>query len=153
MTGTTRFRSAEVKAWSMAGLRNYRRRSPMPQWQSPLAEVECHRCKTRASIPLDAISDRGTPVWKLEATLKCRSCKKGRQLPSIPAALALMGVVLIAGSAGSASRAVRLHMALSELRSPGVSCPLLRLERTRVGNGSTSAFDPTRTSAGNSEKK
>ena len=34
--------------------------------------------KTRASIPLDAISDRGTPVWKLEATLKCRSCKRGR---------------------------------------------------------------------------
>jgi hypothetical protein len=37
---------------AMAGLRNYRRRSPMPQWQSRLAEVECHRCKTRASIPL-----------------------------------------------------------------------------------------------------
>jgi hypothetical protein len=34
--------------------------------------------KTRASILLDAMSDRGTPVWKLEATLKCRSCKKGR---------------------------------------------------------------------------
>jgi hypothetical protein len=36
-------------------------------------EVECHRCKTRASIPLDAIRrPRDTPIWKLEAALKCR---------------------------------------------------------------------------------
>jgi hypothetical protein len=28
----------------------------------------------RASIPLDAISDRGTAVGKLEATLKAVSC-------------------------------------------------------------------------------
>src|SRR6266581_6423178 len=42
-------------------------------------EVECNRCKTRASIPLDAIRrPRNTPIWKLEAALKCRSCKKGR---------------------------------------------------------------------------
>jgi hypothetical protein len=40
-------------------------------------EVECHSCKTRASIPLDAIRrPRNTPIWKLEAALKCRSCKK-----------------------------------------------------------------------------
>jgi hypothetical protein len=39
-------------------------------------EVECHRCKTRASIPLDAIRrPRDTPIWKLEAALKCRLCK------------------------------------------------------------------------------
>ena len=45
-------------------------------------EVECHRCKTRASIPLDAIRrPRHTPIWKLEAALKCRSCKKGRYAP------------------------------------------------------------------------
>jgi hypothetical protein len=42
-------------------------------------EVECNRCKTRASLPLDAISrPRDTPIWKLEAALKCRSRKKGR---------------------------------------------------------------------------
>ena len=42
-------------------------------------EVECKRCKTRASLPLDAIRrPRDTPIWKLEATLKCRSCRKGR---------------------------------------------------------------------------
>src|SRR5712671_1475410 len=34
-------------------------------------EVECNRCKTRASIPLDAIRrPRTTPIWKLEAALK-----------------------------------------------------------------------------------
>ena len=47
-------------------------------------EVECHRCKTRASIPLDAVRrPRGTPIWKLEAALKCRSCKKGRYAPPV----------------------------------------------------------------------
>src|SRR5437764_9512190 len=31
-------------------------------------EVECKRCKTRASLPLDAIRrPRNTPIWKLEA--------------------------------------------------------------------------------------
>jgi phage FluMu protein Com len=40
-------------------------------------EVECNRCKTRASLLLDAIRrPRDTPIWKLEASLKCRSCGK-----------------------------------------------------------------------------
>src|SRR5712664_1580129 len=47
-------------------------------------EVECNRCKTRASFPLDAIRrPRDTPIWKLEAALKCRSCKKGRHAPPV----------------------------------------------------------------------
>src|SRR6266581_542008 len=47
-------------------------------------EVECKRCKTRASLPLDAIRrPRDTPIWKLEAALKCRSCKKGRHAPPV----------------------------------------------------------------------
>jgi hypothetical protein len=47
-------------------------------------EVECHRCKTRASIPLNAVRrPRDTPIWKLEAALKCRSCKKGRYAPPV----------------------------------------------------------------------
>jgi hypothetical protein len=34
-------------------------------------EVECNRCKTRASLPLDAIRrPRDAPIWKLEASLK-----------------------------------------------------------------------------------
>jgi hypothetical protein len=47
-------------------------------------EVKCHRCETSASIPLDAIRrPRDTPIWKLEAALKCRSCKKGRYAPPV----------------------------------------------------------------------
>jgi hypothetical protein len=47
-------------------------------------EVECNRCKTRASLPLDAIRrPRETPMWKLEAALKCRSCKNGRYAPPV----------------------------------------------------------------------
>jgi hypothetical protein len=42
-------------------------------------EVKCHRCHTKASIPLNAIRrPRTTSIWKLEASLKCRSCRKGR---------------------------------------------------------------------------
>jgi hypothetical protein len=45
-------------------------------------EVECNRCKTRASLPLaDIRRPRDTPIWKLEAALKCRSCRKGRYAP------------------------------------------------------------------------
>jgi hypothetical protein len=47
-------------------------------------EVECHRCKTRASIPLDAVRrPRDTPIWKLEAALKCRSCRTPRCSPPV----------------------------------------------------------------------
>ena len=47
-------------------------------------EVMCHRCETRASLPLDAIRrPRDTPIWKLEAALKCRSCRKGRHAPPV----------------------------------------------------------------------
>ena len=47
-------------------------------------EVECNRCKTRASLPLDAIRrPRTTPLWKLEASLKCRSCRKGGYAPPV----------------------------------------------------------------------
>jgi hypothetical protein len=47
-------------------------------------EVERHLCKARASIPLDAIRcPRNTPIWKLEAALKCQSCRKGRYSPLV----------------------------------------------------------------------
>ncbi|WP_225668262.1 hypothetical protein [Bradyrhizobium hereditatis] len=47
-------------------------------------EVECSSCRTRASLPLDAIRrPRDTPIWKLEASLKCRSCRKGRYAPPV----------------------------------------------------------------------
>jgi hypothetical protein len=35
-------------------------------------------------LPLDAIwRPRHTPIWKLEAALKCRSYKKGRYAPPV----------------------------------------------------------------------
>jgi hypothetical protein len=44
----------------------------------------CRRCETRASIPLDAIRrPRDTPIWKLEAALKCRSCRTPRYSPPV----------------------------------------------------------------------
>src|ERR1035437_6279948 len=47
-------------------------------------EVVCHHCGTRASLRLDAIRrPRDTPIWKLEAALKCRSCKTPRYAPSV----------------------------------------------------------------------
>jgi hypothetical protein len=47
-------------------------------------EVKCHRCESQASLPLDAIRrPRDTPIWKLEAALKCRSCRKGRYAPPV----------------------------------------------------------------------
>jgi hypothetical protein len=47
-------------------------------------ELECNRCKTRASFSLDAIRrSRDTPIWKLEASLKCRSCRQGRFAPPV----------------------------------------------------------------------
>jgi hypothetical protein len=42
------------------------------------------RCETEASIPLDAIRrPRNTLIWRPEAALKCRSCKKGRCAPPV----------------------------------------------------------------------
>jgi hypothetical protein len=47
-------------------------------------EVECLRCKTRASLPLEAIRrPLDTPVWKLEAGLRCRSCATPRYKPPV----------------------------------------------------------------------
>ena len=38
-------------------------------------EIECCQCKTRASLPRDAIRRaRDTPIWKLELSFRCRSC-------------------------------------------------------------------------------
>ena len=47
-------------------------------------DVESNRCETRASLPLDAVRrPRDMPIWKLEASLKCRSCRKGRSAPPV----------------------------------------------------------------------
>jgi hypothetical protein len=45
-------------------------------------EVKCQRCGTQASIPLNAIRrPRATPLWKLEASFGCRSCRTPRYKP------------------------------------------------------------------------
>jgi hypothetical protein len=47
-------------------------------------EVECKRCQTRASIPLDHVRrPRDTPIWKLEAAFKCRTCRTPRYSPPV----------------------------------------------------------------------
>ena len=47
-------------------------------------EVMCHRCESQASVPLDAVRrPPDTPIWKLEAALKCRSCCTPRYAPPV----------------------------------------------------------------------
>src|ERR1700716_2093425 len=81
---------AEAEAWSirMEGYGGPAQPSPMIAqclngglgW----LEVECNRCKTRASLPLNAIRRApDTPIWKLEAAFRCRSCRKGRWIDAV----------------------------------------------------------------------
>ena len=81
---------AEAEAWSIRMEGYGGPAQPSPTIQQCLSgglgwlEVECNRCKTRASLPLSAIRrPRDTPLWKLEASLKCRSCRKGRSAPPV----------------------------------------------------------------------
>jgi hypothetical protein len=47
-------------------------------------QVKCHHCETEASMPLEHVRrPRDTPVWKLEAALKCRSCRPPRYSPRV----------------------------------------------------------------------
>jgi hypothetical protein len=47
-------------------------------------EVKCRRCEASASIPLDAVRrPRDTPIWKLEGSLRCRSCGTKRYKPPV----------------------------------------------------------------------
>src|SRR5216110_2752388 len=73
---------AEAEAWSIRMEEYGSPAQPSPTIGQCLngglgwLEVECKRCKTRASIPLaDIRRPRDTPIWKLEASLKCRSCR------------------------------------------------------------------------------
>ena len=43
-----------------------------------------HRYETKACMPLDAIRrPRNTPIWMLEASLRCRSCRRGKYAPPV----------------------------------------------------------------------
>src|ERR1700674_1808476 len=47
-------------------------------------QVKCRACETEASIPLEHVRrPRDTPIWKLEAALKCRSCQTPRYSPPV----------------------------------------------------------------------
>jgi hypothetical protein len=47
-------------------------------------QAKCHRCETEASFPLEHVRrPRDTPIWKLEAALKCRSCRTPCYLPRV----------------------------------------------------------------------
>jgi hypothetical protein len=47
-------------------------------------EVKCGRCETKASIPLEHVRrPRNTPIWKLESSLRCRSCGTRRYRPPV----------------------------------------------------------------------
>jgi hypothetical protein len=47
-------------------------------------QLKCRRCQTEASIPLEHVHrPRDTPIWKLEAALKCRSCRTLRYSPPV----------------------------------------------------------------------
>jgi hypothetical protein len=81
---------AEAEAWSLQMEGYGGPAQPSPTISQCLnggygwLQVRCHRCETEASIPLDAIRrPRDTPIWKLEAALKCRSCRKGRSAPPV----------------------------------------------------------------------
>jgi hypothetical protein len=81
---------AEAYAWSVRMEGYGRPAQPSPTIAQCLngrlawLKVECNRCKTRASVPLSAIRrPRETPIWKLEASFKCRSCRKGRYAPLV----------------------------------------------------------------------
>jgi len=63
---------AEAEAWSVRMEGYGGTAQPSPTLAQCLngglgwLEVECNRCKTRASLPLDAIRrPRDTPIWKL----------------------------------------------------------------------------------------
>jgi hypothetical protein len=67
-----------------AGLNQLSMRSALQCSKWIWLAIKSDRCETEARIPLDAVRrPRDTPIWKLEAALKCRSCKKGRYAPPV----------------------------------------------------------------------
>jgi hypothetical protein len=81
---------AEAEAWSIRMEGHGGPAQPSPTLAQCLnggygwLQVKCRRCETEASIPLDCVRrPRDTPIWKLEASLKCRSCRKGRYAPPV----------------------------------------------------------------------
>jgi hypothetical protein len=53
----------------------------MPQRRLRLHKVTCKPNETRANLPLEPSASRGIRPRKLEAALKCRSCRTPRYSP------------------------------------------------------------------------
>jgi hypothetical protein len=53
----------------------------MPQRRLRLLKAMCKPYETRANLPLEPSASRGIRPWKLEAALKCRSCRTPRYSP------------------------------------------------------------------------
>jgi hypothetical protein len=83
--GDPRGRSPDAEAWSIRMEGYGGPAQPSPTIAQCLnggygwLQVQCRRCETEASIPLEHVRrPRDTPIWKLEAALKCRSCRTPR---------------------------------------------------------------------------
>jgi hypothetical protein len=79
---------AEAEAWSvrMEGYGGPAQPSPTIAQCGGLGwlEVKCRRCETKASIPLEHVRrPRDTPIWKLEGSLRRRSCGTRRYRPPV----------------------------------------------------------------------
>lgn len=47
-------------------------------------QVECRRCRHEAQVPLAEVRrKRDTPIWKLEAALRCERCRDRRYAPPV----------------------------------------------------------------------
>jgi hypothetical protein len=81
---------AEAYAWSIrmgklwrtsAAVSNHR---PLHTWWTWVVGDRVQSLQGPSDLPLDAIRrPRDTPIWKVEASLKCRSCRKGRGAPPV----------------------------------------------------------------------
>ena len=81
---------AEAHAWSLRMEGYGGPAQPLPTVAQCLnggydwLQVKCRRCEIEASIPLVHVRrPRDTPIWKLEAALKCRSCRRPRYSPPV----------------------------------------------------------------------
>jgi hypothetical protein len=79
-------------------------------------QVKCRPCETEASIPLEHVRRPRDTIWKLEAALKCRSCRTPRYSPPVNQTFPTFGCIqtmiskpLSSGLIVSFSLKARLH--------------------------------------------
>src|SRR5437762_9726656 len=98
-------------------------------------QVKCRRCETEASIPLQHVRrPRSTPIWKLEAALKCRSCRTRRYSPHVR--------MIKLTEQRELSPYVLVHPDEERVNADPPECPVLGDERTPLRRGRKSESDP-----------